>query len=44
MVTEYSNNPPQQTLNAIIKATIQNTKEQNLEEIDKVIEKNKLPE
>ena len=39
MVSEYSNNPPQQTLNAIIKATIENTKEQNLEEIDKVIEK-----
>ena len=39
MVSEYSNNPVQQTLNAIIKANIQNTKEHQLEEMDKIIER-----
>ena len=39
MVSHYSNNPPQETFNTIIKATIQNTKEQNLEDLDEVIEK-----
>lgn len=39
MVTHYSNNPPQETFNTIIKATIQNTKEQNLEDLDEVIAK-----
>lgn len=39
MVTEYSNNPPQQTLNAIIKATIQQAGERNLEEIDRIIQR-----
>lgn len=39
MVTEYSNNPPQQTLNAVIKATIQQANERNLEEIDQIVQR-----
>lgn len=39
MVTQYSNNPPQETLNTIIKATVQNASESQLEELDHVIAK-----
>ena len=39
IISHYSNNPPQETLNTIIKATIHDAKERNLEEIDEIIEK-----
>ena len=39
MVTQYSNNPPQETLNTIIKATVTNASEHQLAELDNVIAK-----
>ena len=39
MVTQYSNNPPQETLNTIIKATVSAAPENRLEELDNLIAK-----
>ena len=39
MISEYSNNPPQETLNKIIKVTIDNCPHDKLEELDQVIQK-----
>lgn len=39
MVTEYSNNPPQQTLNSIIKATVDDADDRQMEELDEIIQR-----
>ena len=39
MVTQYTNNPPQETLNTILKATIAMTPEKQVEELDELIGK-----
>ena len=39
MVTQYTNNPPQETLNTILKATIAITPEKQIDELDELIGK-----